>query len=109
MGKKKNLGKNTELGEQNQRSRERRLRRSDWNAEKKNKNFRSQGKKGRGKGGEHCVKRCGEAKLRIEKWSLDVATETSTDILIRAGLVNRSGQNQTANGWAWGRGAGGNR
>lgn len=47
-GKKKNLGKNTELGEQNQRSRERRLRRSDWNAEKKNKNFRSQGKKGRG-------------------------------------------------------------
>lgn len=65
--KQNSLDKNTELGGQSKRSRERRLRRSDQNAEKKNKTFRSQGKKGRGKGGEQCAKRCGEAKSRTEK------------------------------------------
>lgn len=67
MKKKNSLGKNTELGGQSKRSQERRLRRSDQNAEKKNRNFRSQGKKGRRKRGEQCVKPCGEAKLRTEK------------------------------------------
>ena len=64
------LGQNAELDGQSTGSPERRLRRSHWNAKKKNKRvqyFRALGKKGREKGGQQCVKFSRENRLRHEK------------------------------------------
>lgn len=93
----KQLGPECQASWTEQKEPRNKLRRSDQNAEKKNKTvqyFRSQEKKGRAKGGQQCVKFCGQARLRTKTCLLDLATKTSIVTLVRAGLVNRCEWNQ---------------